>query len=36
MLDTNICIYLMKNCPQALRDKFNALAEQPVGWVSEA
>jgi tRNA(fMet)-specific endonuclease VapC len=28
MLDTNICIYVMKNYPQALRDKFNALAEQ--------
>ena len=28
MLDTNVCIYVMKNYPQALRDKFNALAEQ--------
>ena len=28
MLDTNICIYVMKSYPQALRDKFNALAEQ--------
>ena len=28
MLDTNICIYVMKNYPQALREKFNALAEQ--------
>ena len=28
MLDTNICIYVMKNYPQALRDKFNTLAEQ--------
>src|ERR1700675_623535 len=28
MLDTNICIYVMKNYPLALRDKFNALAEQ--------
>jgi tRNA(fMet)-specific endonuclease VapC len=28
MLDTNICIYVMKNYPQDLRDKFNALAEQ--------
>jgi tRNA(fMet)-specific endonuclease VapC len=28
MLDTNICIYVMKNYPPALREKFNALAEQ--------
>ncbi len=28
MLDTNICIYVMKNYPAGLRDKFNALAEQ--------
>jgi tRNA(fMet)-specific endonuclease VapC len=28
MLDTNICIYVMKTYPPALRDKFNALAEQ--------
>src|SRR5580704_5576580 len=28
MLDTNICIYVMKNYPLALREKFNALAEQ--------
>jgi tRNA(fMet)-specific endonuclease VapC len=28
MLDTNICIYVMKNYPQALQQKFNALAEQ--------
>jgi tRNA(fMet)-specific endonuclease VapC len=28
MLDTNICIYVMKNYPQSLREKFNALAEQ--------
>lgn len=28
MLDTNICIYVMKNYPQELREKFNALAEQ--------
>jgi tRNA(fMet)-specific endonuclease VapC len=28
MLDTNICIYVMKTYPQDLRDKFNALAEQ--------
>jgi tRNA(fMet)-specific endonuclease VapC len=28
MLDTNICIYVMKNYPQVLREKFNALAEQ--------
>jgi len=28
MLDTNICIYVMKTYPPELRDKFNALAEQ--------
>jgi tRNA(fMet)-specific endonuclease VapC len=28
MLDTNICIYVMKNYPLKLREKFNALAEQ--------
>ncbi|WP_127077132.1 type II toxin-antitoxin system tRNA(fMet)-specific endonuclease VapC [Rhodomicrobium lacus] len=28
MLDTNICIYVMKIYPPAVRDKFNALAEQ--------
>src|SRR6266404_3937185 len=28
MLDTNICIYVMKNYPPDLREKFNALAEQ--------
>jgi tRNA(fMet)-specific endonuclease VapC len=28
MLDTNICIYVMKTYPSALREKFNALAEQ--------
>jgi tRNA(fMet)-specific endonuclease VapC len=28
MLDTNICIYVMKNFPPDLREKFNALAEQ--------
>jgi tRNA(fMet)-specific endonuclease VapC len=28
MLDTNICIYVMKIYPPDLRDKFNALAEQ--------
>jgi tRNA(fMet)-specific endonuclease VapC len=28
MLDTNICIYVMKNYPRALREKFNSLAEQ--------
>ncbi|OLP62542.1 plasmid maintenance protein [Xaviernesmea oryzae] len=28
MLDTNICIYVMKNLPLDLRDRFNALAEQ--------
>jgi tRNA(fMet)-specific endonuclease VapC len=28
MLDTNICIHVMKAYPQDLREKFNALAEQ--------
>jgi tRNA(fMet)-specific endonuclease VapC len=28
MLDTDICIYVMKNYPQELRDKFNSQAEQ--------
>ncbi len=28
MLDTNICIYVMKTYPPAMREKFNALAEQ--------
>jgi tRNA(fMet)-specific endonuclease VapC len=28
MLDTNICIYVMKNYPPELRDTFNRLAEQ--------
>ena len=28
MLDTNVCIYVMKNYPLALREKFNALADQ--------
>ena len=28
MLDTNICIYVMKNYPPDLCEKFNALAEQ--------
>jgi tRNA(fMet)-specific endonuclease VapC len=28
MLDTNICIYVMKNYPADLRNKFNTLAEQ--------
>ncbi len=28
MLDTNICIYVMKTYPQNLRETFNALAEQ--------
>lgn len=28
MLDTNICIYVMKNYPQGLQEKFNSLAEQ--------
>jgi tRNA(fMet)-specific endonuclease VapC len=28
MLDTNICIYVMRAYPDALREKFNTLAEQ--------
>jgi tRNA(fMet)-specific endonuclease VapC len=28
MLDTNICIYVMKNYPAKLRERFNNLAEQ--------
>ena len=28
MLDTNICIHVMKAYPPALREKFNAVAEQ--------
>lgn len=28
MLDTNICIYVMKRYPPELRDRFNDLAEQ--------
>jgi tRNA(fMet)-specific endonuclease VapC len=28
MLDTNICIYVMKAYPPALRERFNAAAEQ--------
>jgi len=28
MLDTNICIYVMKTYPPALRERFNTLAEQ--------
>jgi tRNA(fMet)-specific endonuclease VapC len=28
MLDTNTCIYVIKNYPPNLREKFNALAEQ--------
>jgi tRNA(fMet)-specific endonuclease VapC len=28
MLDTNICIYVMKNYPLALLEKFNSLAER--------
>ena len=28
MLDTNICIYVMKTYPPALKERFNALAEQ--------
>lgn len=28
MLDTNICIYVMKNHPPGLRERFNELAEQ--------
>ena len=28
MLDTNICIYVIKNRPPALRERFNSLADQ--------
>jgi len=28
MLDTNICVYVMKNYPTKLRERFNRLAEQ--------
>ena len=28
MLDTNICIYVMKNYPPKLEERFNRLAEQ--------
>jgi tRNA(fMet)-specific endonuclease VapC len=28
MLDTNICIYVMKNYPPKMRERFNRLAEQ--------
>ena len=28
MLDTNICIYTIKDRPQGLREKFNSLADQ--------
>jgi len=28
MLDTDICIYVMKNHPAGLRQRFNRLAEQ--------
>ena len=28
MLDTNICIYIIKNYPRSLRERFNQLAEQ--------
>lgn len=28
MLDTNICLYVMKNYPPKLRERFNRLAEQ--------
>jgi tRNA(fMet)-specific endonuclease VapC len=28
MLDTNICIYVIKNYPPVLRERFNRLAEQ--------
>ncbi|MGH6961891.1 MAG: type II toxin-antitoxin system tRNA(fMet)-specific endonuclease VapC, partial [Dongiaceae bacterium] len=28
MLDTNICIYVVKNYPPQLRERFNRLAEQ--------
>ena len=28
MLDTNICIYVIKNRPEGLRERFNTLADQ--------
>jgi tRNA(fMet)-specific endonuclease VapC len=28
MLDTNICIYVIKNRPDGLRERFNRLADQ--------
>lgn len=28
MLDTNICIYVIKNRPEGLRERFNRLADQ--------
>ena len=28
MLDTNICIYVLKSCPEQLRERFNRLAGQ--------
>src|SRR5579862_9760835 len=28
MLDTNICIYVMKTYPEAAREKFNTLADE--------
>jgi tRNA(fMet)-specific endonuclease VapC len=28
MLDTNICIYVIKNRPEGLRERFNSLADQ--------
>ncbi len=28
MLDTNICIYVLKNRPASLKDRFNSLADQ--------
>ena len=28
MLDTNICIYVMKHYPPKLRDRFNRLTDQ--------
>src|SRR6266536_3479031 len=28
MIDTNICIYVIKNRPAQLRDRFNSLADQ--------
>ena len=33
MLDTNICIYVIKKRPESLRERFNRLADQ-MPWLS--